>query len=417
MSLLGGGCATEPLNFAGGGLGQQGTSSGEADEDLVTATEGQVSAADPSATSSTTTGSTTSPADPPGEDATGSTGEPAVPPTPAYCSELPSVAGLALALACVPEGMEGKTGQPAALVVALHASAQTAQQYQQTTQWDVLAGQHGFYVVFPQTPADPLGVADRPAAWKWWRDFLDWTRDSANPHFEPLLEVVGMMQERHDIDPQRVFITGLSAGGYMSTLMLATHPDVFSAGAVFGGGPHNCDLQCTDSDWLQDWTRPPGYVVPGAADVLGAFTTWWDDPAQRKPRLLLVHGQLDETVSPINLSDAVNQWTGAWGIDAQPDNAALGEPSTLGDGMEYRAYAHDGEIAVATISVPGLGHGTPVRPGSQVDEGGYDPTPSTVANPCSPSLDPSCEQDWTHSGPLYGPYEAARFFGLLDSDI
>ena len=40
------------------------------------------------------------------------------------------------------------------------------------------------------------------------------------------------------IDPSRVFITGLSAGGAMTSVMLACYPEVFAAGAIIAGLPY-----------------------------------------------------------------------------------------------------------------------------------------------------------------------------------
>ena len=42
----------------------------------------------------------------------------------------------------------------------------------------------------------------------------------------------------HGIDRRRVFVTGLSAGGAMTAVMLATYPDVFAAGAIIAGLPY-----------------------------------------------------------------------------------------------------------------------------------------------------------------------------------
>lgn len=41
----------------------------------------------------------------------------------------------------------------------------------------------------------------------------------------------------HNLDRKRVFITGLSAGGALAAVMLATYPDVFAAGAIIAGLP------------------------------------------------------------------------------------------------------------------------------------------------------------------------------------
>jgi poly(hydroxyalkanoate) depolymerase family esterase len=328
------------------------------------------------------------------------------------CTDATGVSGIAKVIECAPAGMEGKTGAPAALVVALHGYTQTADEYRLTTEWDKLAARYKFYVVFPQTNADVVNAGGRPAAWKWWKDFGDFTRTSFNQHYKPIQDVVTRMKAAHDIDPDRVFITGLSAGGYMTSLMLACFPDVFAAGAVFSGGPTDCDLKCTDSNKQQDWTRPAGYHVPNAADLKASYPTWWNDATKRKPRVIAFHGGLDQAVKPVNLDDVMRQWTGALGIDTTPDNAALGLPTTLG-GYAYKAYAQNGKAAVATVLMPDLGHGSPVKPGTGATEGGSDPYPTQVAADCSNVSDPTCKQDWTNTGGVYGAYHAAVFFGLI----
>jgi poly(hydroxyalkanoate) depolymerase family esterase len=327
------------------------------------------------------------------------------------CSDATGVSGIAKVIECSPTGMEGKTGTPAALVVALHGYTQTADEYRLTTQWDHLAAKYKFYVVFPQTNADVVNAGGRPAAWKWWKDFGDFTRTSFNQHYKPIQDVVTRMKAAHDIDPDRVFITGLSAGGYMTSLMLACFPDVFAAGAVFSGGPTDCDLKCTDSNKQQDWTRPAGYHVPNATDLKASYPAWWNDASKRKPRVIAFHGGLDQAVKPVNLDDVMRQWTGALGLDTTPDNAALGLPTTIG-GYAYKAYGSNGKAAVATVLMPELGHGSPVKPGTGATDGGTDPYPSQVAADCSNVSDPTCKQDWTNTSAVYGAYHAAVFFGL-----
>src|SRR5690606_27291079 len=44
----------------------------------------------------------------------------------------------------------------------------------------------------------------------------------------------------HNLDPARVFVTGLSAGAAMAAVMLATYPDVFAGGSIVAGIPYRC---------------------------------------------------------------------------------------------------------------------------------------------------------------------------------
>ena len=48
-------------------------------------------------------------------------------------------------------------------------------------------------------------------------------------------QMVKTAVEEHTLDRTRIFISGLSAGGAMTAVMLATYPDIFAAGAVIAG--------------------------------------------------------------------------------------------------------------------------------------------------------------------------------------
>jgi hypothetical protein len=77
-------------------------------------------------------------------------------------------------------------------------------------------------------------------------------------------------------------------------------------------------------------------------------------------------------------------------------------------GSEYAVYANGNNVVLATLLMPGIGHGTPTEPGMAADQGGWDPIPSqTMVN------DANAVQDWTNSAGIYGPYYAAKFFGIV----
>ena len=151
------------------------------------------------------------------------------------------------------------------------------------------------------------------------------------------------------------------------------------------------------------WTWPGNHP---ASLVTSAYPTVWNNPSARKPKLLVFQGEADGAVTPENMADIVQQFTGALGIPATPANSALGIPTTL-KGHDYTVYARGSEIMLATIFMHRIGHGTPVDPGSGPDQGGWDPITSlTMVN------DPNAVQDWTNTAGIYGPYYAAKFWGI-----
>ncbi len=267
--------------------------------------------------------------------------------------------------ACVPAGGEGKTGRPAPLVVALHGFTQAAQAYEDTTEWNVLAGRYGFYVIFPATPGS--------RSWTWFSaDRARGKGDEAG-----IVSMVDAMKSTHDILADMVFVTGLSAGGFETTVLLADYPDVFAAGASFAGGPYGCDMGCMSNG-----------TGHGADAVKAAFPAWWNDASKRKPRLLAVQGDNDNVVAPNNLAAMVTQWSDAVGAGTKLPAAQL-------KGYPYEVHSRDGtSIDVASVSVTGMSHATPVDPGTGVDQGGKTGSYAAAVK-------------------LYGPYYAAKFFGLV----
>lgn len=301
---------------------------------------------------------------------------------------------------CVPSGMEGKTAQAAGLVVAMHGYTQGVEDpsspskswgFKPTTEWAVLAEKHKFYVIYPDKGT---------SAFQWYAYFG--TSGIGRSDLEPtqIAQMVKDTQAKHNIDPAKIFANGLSAGAFMTTVMLATYPDLFSAGSMFEGGAYGCSTSCAALGKKgQGWNWPGNHA---ASLVTGAYPTVWQSATAKKPRLMVFQGDADGAVTPENLADVTQQWLGALGMTGTP-----GAIKAL-KGTQYTEYAKGGQVMLATVLMPGIGHGTPVDPGPAEDQGGWDPTPSKTA-----STDTNTDQDWTNTAGIYGPYYSAKFFGLI----
>ncbi len=163
-------------------------------------------------------------------------------------------------------------GPPEALVVNLHAGAQTGAQHAALTNYDTVADAHGYVVVYPDgidySWADGRGasVPDRTGV-----DDVGF-----------IAALVDRLTAEYGIDPDRVYATGLSAGGFMANRLACERADMFAAiapiGATLGEQVH-CDPSQPVSVLASHGTVDP--IVPfnggpmvgrgGASTILAAY--------------------------------------------------------------------------------------------------------------------------------------------------
>src|SRR5258708_25177266 len=117
------------------------------------------------------------------------------------------------------------------MVAVLHGCKQTAACYDLGAGWSTLADRYGFVLLLPQQ--QPANNPNKCFNW-----FLSRHIDRGKGEAMSIRQMVEAMARDHHIDPGRIFVTGLSAGGAMTSVMLATYPDTFAAGAVIAGLPY-----------------------------------------------------------------------------------------------------------------------------------------------------------------------------------
>ena len=115
------------------------------------------------------------------------------------------------------------------------------------------------------------------------------------------------------IDRERIFVTGLSAGGAMTSVMLATYPEIFAGGAVIAGLPFGVASNMREalSGMFQSPSRPAselGDLVRNASNHKGPW-----------PKLSVWHGSADRTVNPANANEIVKQWLDVHQLPAGAD--------------------------------------------------------------------------------------------------
>lgn len=255
-----------------------------------------------------------------------------------------------------------------AVVVALHGCGQNAQMYADNSGLVKFADQHGFLLVFPeQTSAN-----NSSTCFNWFQP-SDTRRGQGEA--ASIRQMVAHAGSAYDADPGRVYVTGLSAGGAMTSVMLAAYPDVFKAGAVIAGIPYDCadDVLSAYSCMSPGVDRTPAAWAQGVRDAHPGYAGPW-------PRLAIWHGDNDPTVAKKNADELRDQWTAVHGLDQSPDRT-----STIGpDSTRREQYlTADGNVAVEVDRVPSIGHGTPVDPGTGAQQCGATGTANFIDSICS----------------------------------
>ncbi|MFJ3754797.1 PHB depolymerase family esterase [Streptomyces sp. t99] len=274
-----------------------------------------------------------------------------------------------------PGGLNMYVYRPAALpanapvVVALHGCTQSAQVYSDNAGLNTFADRHGFLVVYAETTA--ANNANKCFNWFQPGDTRRGQGEAAS-----IRQMVAHAATAYGTDTGRVQVTGLSAGGAMTSVMLAAYPDVFAAGAVVAGIPYGCgtDVVSAFGCMSPGVDRTPAAWAQAVRDAHPGFAGPW-------PRVAIWHGDNDATVAPRNADELRDQWTAVHGLGQTPDRTStIGPNSTRRS--EYLA-ADGGASAVEVNRVPGIGHGTPVDPGSGAEQCGATGTQHFIDSICS----------------------------------
>jgi poly(hydroxyalkanoate) depolymerase family esterase len=231
--------------------------------------------------------------------------------------------------------------QPA-LVVVLHGCGQTAAGYDLGTGWSTLAEHYGFALLMPEQQA----TNNIHGCFNWFNP-----EDTKRGHGEAqsIKQMIARMVADHKIDKHRIFVTGLSAGGAMTSVMLATYPETFAAGAIIAGLPYGVATNVREAlnGMMQSRSRPPGELGNLVRTASKHRGPW--------PKVSIWHGSADRTVNPANADEIIKQWLDVHQLPSDPMSEGMV------DGYPHQVWWNtDGETVIESYTITDMAHGTPL---------------------------------------------------------
>ena len=232
------------------------------------------------------------------------------------------------------------------LIVMLHGCRQDPLSFAEGTRMNERAEDGRYAVLYPEqsTRSNPM------RCWNWFETA------SIAGHGEAALiaRLIGQITRRRRIDPRRVYLVGMSAGGAMACLLAVRHSRLFAACAIHSGvmyGVANSPMQAV--------TVMQSGPSPASIDKARRLLRETGDSEVTVPTLV-IHGDRDATVNPVNAEQIIVQ------LKERTEfiDPSLGELLASGEqlidhgGHAYRQqdYTRQGRSILRKILVQGLGH-------------------------------------------------------------
>ncbi len=245
------------------------------------------------------------------------------------------------------------------LVVVLHGCAQSAGDIARLSAWNKLADHHQFVVLYPQQKS----TNNIQKCFNW---FVQEDIEKGKGENLSIKHMIDQMVEDHQVDTSKIFITGMSAGGAMTSVLMSVYPQYFQAGAIMSGVPYGGATNLADAISLmgggiqkpgEEWAQLVKDQNPGFE---GSY-----------PRLVIFQGTDDPIVKAQNADELEKQWSALHGLsEASSEKKALDKHPSV----QFSYWKNDGKKVLVRYDIDGLGHAIAVDPGEGPMQGGQTDT-------------------------------------------
>ena len=252
----------------------------------------------------------------------------------------------------VPLGLRRTTKVP--LLLALHGCTQNGLDFAAGTRFNDLADKHKFVVVYPEQSRSNNGLR----CWNWFRSAHQFRAQGEPAILAGIVRLVSQETSRWRIDPERVYVAGISAGGAMALVLAATYPELFAAVGVHSAPPYRSATGPVKALAVMQGATLPGKKAQAPAELIDI---------EAMPPMIVFHGTADSTVRPVNAERVADQWLSYWhgstgpGVRIGSPRTAISAPARPATARARRGYrVHrwyaGGRKVLEVWVVDGLGH-------------------------------------------------------------
>lgn len=248
-------------------------------------------------------------------------------------------------------------GEQMPLLVMLHGCTQDPEDFALGTRSNRWAEARQFLVAYPQQ----VQRANSHRCWNWFRP-----QDQVTGSGEAALiaGIARKVMNEYRVDARRVYVAGLSAGGAMADVLGQAYPELFAAIGVHSGLPAGV-------------AQNVGSALELMRSGGGMQLTPRTDAHRHAVPMIVVHGNADRTVHPLNGQRLVELAAGAYRpVDGLPLRTEVIDVERTAGSHAYRRTRYSGAegVSIEHWEIDGAGHAWSggEQAGSHTDEHGPD---------------------------------------------
>src|SRR5450631_4536885 len=245
----------------------------------------------------------------------------------------------------LPSGSSPRDSLP--LLVMLHGCTQDPLSFAEGARMNALAEESRCAVLYPEQSRR----SNPQRCWNW----LEPASLEGQGEAASIARLIEQVTVRRPIDPRRVYVVGMSAGGAMACLLAVRHSRLFAACAIHSGVMYGA--ASSPAQALAAMRDGPSPISIERARQLVCDAS---ESAVTVPTLV-IHGDRDRTVNPVNADQIIAQLKARVEEITDPSDGPLlatDERRIEGGGYTYRQQdsTQQGEIVLRKIVIEGLGH-------------------------------------------------------------